>query len=37
VAVQERLTLHLGAIPDLPAELRFDDSKGIGEGADRPG
>ena len=34
VAVQELLALRLGAGPDLPGELRFDDGKGIGQGAD---
>ena len=35
VAVQELLAQRLGASPDLPGELRFDDGKGIGQGADR--
>jgi hypothetical protein len=35
VAVQELLALRLGARPDLPVELRLDDGKGIGQGADR--
>ena len=35
VAVQEPLPLCLGASSDLPAELRFDDGKCIGQGADR--
>ncbi len=35
VAIQELLALRLGASPDLPVELWFDDGKGIGQGADR--
>ena len=35
VAVQELLAQGLGASPDLPGELRFNDGKGIGQGADR--
>ena len=37
VAVEELLALGLGASPDLPVELWFDDGKGIGQGADRAG
>ena len=37
VAVQELLVQRLGASPELPGELRFDDGKGIGKAPIGPG